>query len=99
MIPMHFILFYDLASDYLSRRGKFRVKHIELANKAYERGELVLAGALSDPVDKAVLIFNEARFAESFVKNDPYVLNGLVRSWHIRNWTTVVGEGSTPPQM
>jgi uncharacterized protein len=96
---LHCILFYDLASDYLARRGEFRAKHIELADKAHERGELVLAGALSDPVDQAVLVFNETRFAENFAKIDPYVLNGLVKSWRVRNWSTVVGEGSTPPKL
>jgi uncharacterized protein len=95
---MHHILFYDLAPDYLARRDKFRPAHLELAKKSHERGELVLAGALSEPSDQALLVFNGSNFAESFAKNDPYVLNGLVRSWRVRKWVTVVGEGSTPPQ-
>jgi hypothetical protein len=28
---------------------------------------------------------------ENFAKNDPYVKNGLVKNWHIREWTTVIG--------
>jgi uncharacterized protein YciI len=29
--------------------------------------------------------------AERFAKNDPYVLNGLVKQWRVREWTTVLG--------
>ena len=70
---MHFLLFYDLEPDYLERRADFRAEHLELARAAQERGELVLAGALADPADGAVLLFTgdtpEAaeRFAERVV--------------------------------
>jgi len=54
---MHYLLFYEVGEDYVSRRAKFRVEHLEKAWKASERGELVLAGALANPVDGAVLLF------------------------------------------
>lgn len=96
---MHFILFYDVVADYVARRAQFRQQHLDHANRAFARGELVLGGALADPVDGAVLVFRgpSAEIAESFAKTDPYVLNGLVSRWRVRKWVTVVGEGSTPP--
>jgi hypothetical protein len=97
---MHYILFYDLVSDYLARRVQFRSLHLEHVRRAHERGELVLAGALADPADGAVLVFNgpTREKAEAFARADPYVANGLVTGWRVRKWMTVVGEGSTPPQ-
>lgn len=96
---MHYLLFYELAGDYLSRRGEFRNAHLELAWKASEHGELVLGGALANPVDGAVLLFkgNSPQVAEKFAKADPYVANGIVKRWYVREWTTVVGEGCTTP--
>ena len=94
---MHSILFYDVVDDYITRRAAFREEHLSLARKAHERGELVLAGALTDPPDGAVFIFHEPSFAEAFANADPYVKNGLVAKWRVRKWNTVVGEGSTPP--
>lgn len=93
---MHYLLIYDLAGDYLSRRAAFRREHLELAQRAHERGELILAGALADPADGAVLLFQGASpaAAEAFAEADPYVRNGLVKSWRVREWTTVVGEGA-----
>lgn len=94
---MHYLLIYDAADDYLERRGQFRGAHLKLAWEAVERGELLLGGALSNPVDGAVLLFKgeSAEVAEKFVRADPYVANGLVKSWRVREWTTVVGEGAT----
>ena len=37
------------------------------------------------------------RAAEAFAREDPYVLNGLVTRWHVREWTTVVGELAATP--
>lgn len=95
----HYILFYDLGPDYLQRRGEYRREHLELAKAAHARGELVLAGALANPADGAVLLFRAESdaVARSFAEKDPYVLNGLVKSWRVREWTTVVGEGACQP--
>lgn len=96
---MHYLLFYDAAPDYLARRGEFRAEHLALAWAAHARGELVLGGALADPVDGAVLLFKgeSPAVAERFVAADPYVKNGLVTRWRVRPWTTVVGDGATSP--
>ncbi len=91
---MHTILFYDLVDDYLGKRTPFREQHLALAREAQARGELVLAGALAEPPDGAVLVFrgDSTATAEAFAKADPYVKNGLVTSWRVRKWTTVIGE-------
>ncbi|HEX7003973.1 MAG TPA: YciI-like protein [Trueperaceae bacterium] len=96
---MHYLLIYELADDYLERRSAFRPEHLELAKRASERGEIVLAGALADPADQAVLLFeaDSPEPAERFAKSDPYVVNGLVRSWQVRRWTTVIGERASNP--
>jgi uncharacterized protein YciI len=96
---MHFLLMYDVAPDYLERRALFRAEHLALAWQAAERGELLLAGALADPVDGAVLLFQgeSAEVAEAFAARDPYVRNGLVTRWRVRHWTTVVGEHAATP--
>lgn len=89
---MHYQLIYELVDDYLSRREQYRAEHLALARAATERGELVLAGALQDPADQAVLVFesDSPAVAESFARADPYVQNGLVKSWRVRPWRVVV---------
>lgn len=90
---VHWLLTYDLVDDYLERRGPLRDDHLALAQAAHERGELVLAGALAEPADRAVLVFRaeERTVAEGFAAADPYVREGLVTAWEVRPWTVVIG--------
>ena len=96
---MHYLLFYDVVHDYVERRAAFRAEHLALARAAVERGELLLGGALAEPIDQSVLLFNadSPAVAEAFAKADPYVTNGIVKSWRVRPWTTVVGRDAAVP--
>jgi uncharacterized protein YciI len=90
---MHYLLLYDYVPDIVERRGPHRAAHVAHARAAVDRGDLVLGGALADPVDGAVLLFkgDSPAKVEAFAQRDPYVLNGLVSRWRVREWTTVVG--------
>ena len=96
---MHYLLMYDLGDDYLARRGRYRDAHLALAWQAQERGEIVVAGALSDPFDMAVLMFqgDSPEVAEKFARADPYVIHGLVTGYRVRQWNTVVGDNAATP--
>lgn len=90
---MHYLLFYESGRGYEERRRPFRAAHLQHAREAVARGELVLGGAYANPVDGAVLLFrgDSPEVAEQFATTDPYVVNGVVDRWHVREWTTVVG--------
>jgi uncharacterized protein YciI len=99
----HFLLTYTLADDYLERRPAFRAEHLALAQAAAERGELLLGGAVAglggEAPEEAQLLFagDDACGAEAFARADPYVTNGLVGDWRVREWITVVGEQAASP--
>ena len=89
---MHLVLEYTLADDYLRRRAALREEHLALLRAAHERGELLMAGALPDPHDRALLVWTAPReVVEGFAESDPYVVQGLVTGWTIRPWAVVVG--------
>lgn len=89
----YYILFYKTVENYVEKRAPYRSEHLALAKSAYEDGDLVMAGALADPADGAVLVFkgDGPEAAEAFAQNDPYVKNGLISEWSVRPWTVVVG--------
>jgi uncharacterized protein YciI len=89
----YYALLYQVVEHYVDRRAPFRELHLREAKAATERGELLLAGAFANPVDGALLIFraDSRDVPETFARNDPYVLNGLVTSWEVRDWTVVIG--------
>jgi uncharacterized protein YciI len=91
----YFALFYDVVDDFVARRAPYREVHLRLAREAHRRGELLLAGALADPADRALLVFRAAdrSAVEEFARNDPYVSSGLVTRWEVRPWAVVIGDG------
>ena len=94
----YYALFYNVVEDYVSRRAEFREEHLRLAREAYRRGQLLLAGALTDPTDQALLVFRapDRSVVEHFARNDPYVIRGLVTRWEVRSWAVVIG--NEPPK-
>lgn len=95
----HYLLSYETSADYLEKRVLFRAAHLELAWQAAERGELLLGGAVGNPIESALLLFKVADPAiiEAFAQADPYVQNGLVTRYRIHPWHTVVGESACTP--
>jgi len=90
----YFVLFYDTVENFVERRTPHRQAHLALVEAAHRDGSLLLAGALK-PADGALLVFRTDAIGtvEAFARNDPYVANGLVSAWRIREWTVVVGDG------
>lgn len=90
----YYALIYETVDDYVARRAEFREMHLRMAREVRERGDLVLAGAFDNPVDRALLIFrvDDKRKVEDFARNDPYVVNGLVKKWEVRPWKVIVGQ-------
>ena len=96
---MHYLLFYEVGEDYVARRAEFRDAHLKKAWEAARHGELILGGALANPVDGAVLLFkaDSPEVVKKFASADPYVTSGLVKRWYVREWTTVVGKDAATP--
>lgn len=89
----YFALLYDVVEGFTARRAPYRGEHLRLVQEAYQRGEIVLAGALGNPPDRALLIFraSDPSLPDAFARHDPYVSHGLVTRWEIQPWAVVVG--------
>jgi uncharacterized protein YciI len=96
----YFALSYEVVPNFIERRTPFREAHLRLVRDAHDRGLLVLAGALGDPPDGALLVFrsDSAAAVEDFARADPYVREGLVTGWHVRPWMVVIGGDREPPR-
>jgi uncharacterized protein YciI len=88
----YFALFYDVVDGFAERRMPFRGEHLQLVREAHARGEIVIAGALGDPPESALLVFRvpSSLVAEEFAKRDPYIRQGLVVGWKVKPWAVVV---------
>jgi uncharacterized protein YciI len=95
----YYALFYYVVEDFVARRAAYREEHLRLVREAHRRGEILLAGALTDPADRALLVFRapDRSVAEDFARNDPYVTRGLVTRWEVRPWAVVTGSEPSGP--
>jgi len=93
----HYLLTYELAPDYLTRRVMYRDQHLTLAWQEAEAGTLLLGGAVGVPVESALLLFTTEDSAKAFARADPYVQEGLVTNWQVKPWATVVGKTAAAP--
>ena len=89
----HFILFYKTVDDFIELRKPHRSVHLAHVQSAHQNGQLIMGGALKHPANEAILIFKveQASVVEAFAQEDPYVINGLVKQWSVREWNVVIG--------
>jgi len=90
---MYYILYYKYTDNFIEKRKPFREEHLKLAKTAFGKGEMTMAGVFNDPPDSALLIFkgDESSVVDKFVKNDPYVKNGIVTQYKIKEWRVALG--------
>lgn len=92
---MKYVLFYEPADDVLSKAPAHFPAHSERLDEFHARGELMMVGTFGDPqTEGSMSIFTTREAAEEFVSGDPFVLNGVVRAWHIREWDEILVESA-----
>ena len=83
------ILHYEYVPDVVEKRAPYREAHLDLIGRWHGEDRVVMAGAVGDPPDGALIVFRSAEDAESFADQDPYVEAGLVVKWWLEPWTVV----------
>jgi hypothetical protein len=84
------ILGYD-GPEGQARRKLHRPAHLARVEALAAQGRLVLAGPLTDGVGSLIIIEADSRAeAEEFIKNDPYVLQGVFQRYEIHPFQQVL---------
>jgi uncharacterized protein YciI len=83
---------YASFEDALAKAPDALAAHMARSQERHRQGALLMAGAFLDRSDEplstmSVLTSREA--AEEYIKGDPFVLNGMVTNWHIREWANM----------
>ena len=88
---MKYVLFYESAEDVLSKAPVHFAAHSARLDEFHARGELLMVGTFANPEEEGSMsIFTTREAAEEFADGDPFVLNGVVRSWKICEWDEVL---------
>jgi uncharacterized protein YciI len=87
---MRYALFYESAEDVMSKAPVHMAAHRAHFQRFHEAGTLLMIGTFGDPqTEGAMGIFTTREAAEAFASGDPFVRNGVVREWHVREWDEV----------
>jgi uncharacterized protein len=90
-----YVLFYQSADDVLSKAPAHFPAHRERLDEFHARGELMMVGTFADPqTEGSMSIFTTREAAEEFASGDPFVLSGVVRAWHVREWDEILTEAA-----
>lgn len=89
-----YLLEYHYVENMLERRTPHRAAHLNYANDFVKKNILIAGGAILPEVDRGVLVLKAESKAtvEDFAKSDPYVKNGLVKNYTVKEWAVVVGK-------
>ncbi len=87
-----YALTYITVDDFANKRTPFREQHLKLAREFFDNKILIMGGSMQ-PAIEALLIFNcdTEDTVKLFMQQDPYVQEGLVKAWYIREWNVVIG--------
>jgi uncharacterized protein len=84
---LKYVLFYESAEDVLKKAPAHRAEHGRYMRKVKARGDLLMTGPFGNPQEEgAMSVFTSRAAAEECAKGDPFVLNGVVAKWYVRDW-------------
>ena len=87
---MKYVMIYETEPASLAKAPAHYPAHRARLQEFHARGVLLMAGPLLDPPDRALGVFTTREAAEEFIGGDPFVQNGVVTKWSVREWNEVL---------
>jgi uncharacterized protein YciI len=86
-----YVVLYESADDVATRAREHFPAHKRRIDEFHARGELLMIGTFGDPQTQgSMAVFDTRAAAEAFVADDPFVVNGVVRRYEIRDWNEIL---------
>ncbi|MDB5946472.1 MAG: hypothetical protein JWQ33_1498 [Ramlibacter sp.] len=87
---MKVVMVYEVAADGMQKAQANYPAHRARLDEFHARGVLLMAGPYANPMEGAMGVFTSREAAEEFIRADPFVLNGVVARWSLRDWNEVL---------
>jgi len=85
-----FLIIYEATPDGLALAGQHLPGHIARLELFHGRGTLLMAGPVMDPSGRAFGVFTSREAAEDFMREDPFLLHGVVARSTVVPWNEVL---------
>ncbi len=88
---MKHVMTYRAVEDFLPLAQQHGPAHVARLHEFRDRGVLLMAGTLDEPMNgDALAVFTTRAAAEEFISGDPFVVHGVVAQWTVRPWDEVL---------
>lgn len=92
---MKFVLLYESADDVAAKAPAVYPAHAARIREFHGRGEILMVGTFGDPQTQgSMAVFPTRESAEEFVAGDPFRLEGVIKSYEIREWNEILVPGA-----
>jgi uncharacterized protein YciI len=85
-----YVLYYQSSPEVLEKAPIYGAAHREHWQQFLKDGTLLMVGPFADPRQGAMSVFTTREAAEKFATGDPFVTNGVVSNWHVREWLEAI---------
>lgn len=87
---MKAVVLYELGSATMEEIREIFPRHKALIDSFVKDGKIIAIGPFTSIADGSLGIFQNKEFAEEFVNQDPFVLEGAVGKVIIREWNEIL---------
>jgi uncharacterized protein len=87
---MKVLMFYENDPAGLANVRQHFPAHRARLDEFHKRGVLLMAGPYGNPPVGALGVFTTREAAEEFVKDDPFVVHGIVARYQFHEWSEVL---------
>jgi predicted enzyme related to lactoylglutathione lyase/uncharacterized protein YciI len=88
--PSKFVVFYEPGEDTARLAPIHMAAHETWMEQLRADGDLLAIGTFADPlVDGAMTVLRSREAAQRFVEGDPFVTEGVVAGWHVKEWKEI----------
>lgn len=87
---MKAVVLYELGNTTIEKIRGIYPHHKALVDSFAKEGKIIAIGTFLNIADGSMGIFQNKEYAEEFVKQDPFVLEGVVGKIIIREWNEIL---------
>jgi uncharacterized protein len=89
LVVPKYVLQYESAEDVRTKAPIHFAAHKARWHEFLDQGTLLMIGTFTD-LEGSMAVFSTREAAEEFARSDPFVLNGVVSSWRVREWNEAI---------
>jgi uncharacterized protein YciI len=87
---MKAVVFYELGNVTMEQVMEVYPRHKTIVDKFADEQKIIAIGPFADPKGGSMGVFKDKATAEDFIKQDPFVIEGIAGKVTIKEWNEIL---------